>query len=257
MRTPSAPGERIELDGTLNLRDIGGWAADGGVVRRGLVFRSDRLSTLSDDDLGRLDDLGIATVIDLRYHAEVAADPSRLWSAVSVHLEIPIGGRLAEQGSLIDRAFAGELDEISVDDVADSYLTMLADHGTEFGRAVDAVLDGAPALYHCTAGKDRTGLLTMLLFKTVGVADEAVLVDFERSNRYRAEVRVEQLRSTFADAGLDVERFRPGLSAPRPAMEAALAWIEAEHGGAEGYLADVGGVTQPRRRLRAHLLDTT
>lgn len=254
MSTGQTPGARIPLDGALNLRDLGGWPTSRGPVARGQFFRSDRLSALSDADHDRLIRFGIDTVVDLRYEAEVAADPTRLWATVDRHLEIPMGGRLADQKSFIQRVLDGELDDITDHDVGESYVEMLSIHGPDLGRAVEGLLEGGPGLFHCTAGKDRTGLLAMLILQTVGVADDDVLRDFELSNRYRAEIRIEQLRPTFAERDLDIERFRPALSAPRPAMVVAMSWITEHHGSAERYLADEAGVHDPRGRLSARLL---
>ena len=254
---PDRPGALIALDGTLNLRDLGGWVTEDGEsqTRRGQFFRSDRLSDLSEDDHGKLVGLGIDTVIDLRYEAEVAEHPSLLWPSVVSHLEIPMGGDLADQRSFMERALDGEYDGITDADVGESYIAMLEDHGTDFGRAVEGLLAGGPSLYHCTAGKDRTGLLSMLVLRTVGVSTADVLADFVLSNEYRAAKRMAQLKPVFDDAGLDIESFRPALSAPRPALEQAVAWIEANHGTAETFLAGPGAVDQPGSRLQARLLE--
>lgn len=254
MTAGTDPGALIALDGNLNLRDLGGWPTASGPVVRGRIYRSDRLSALTDADHGALDQLGIATVIDLRYEAEVAEHPSRLWAAVSNHHEIPMGGDLADQRSFIQRALDGDFDEISDDDVGESYVDMLGTHAADFGRAVEILLDDDAALFHCTAGKDRTGLLAMLLLSTAGVSDADVLTDFELSNEYRATTRMAQLRPTFEANGLDVERFRPALSAPRPALERAMAWIEADFGSPECYLSDAAGLTDPVARIQRRLL---
>ncbi|MDH3682694.1 MAG: tyrosine-protein phosphatase [Acidimicrobiia bacterium] len=253
----AAPGALIALDGTLNFRDLGGWPAESGEYRvlRGRVFRSDRLSDLTAADHRRLVGLGIATVVDLRYEAEVEAHPSRLWPTVVDHHEIPLGGDLADQRSFIERALAGEYDGITDADVGESYLDMLRLHAEDFGRAVAALLEGGPALFHCTAGKDRTGLLSMLLLRTVGVGAAHVLADFALSNEYRAERRMAQLRPTFEAHDLDIESFRPALSAPPPALERAMAWIDETHGGAQGYLTEAANLANAGDRLRAHLLE--
>ncbi len=255
---PGDPGALIELDGTLNLRDLGGWpTASGEAVARGRLYRSDRLNGLSDADHQRLSTLGIATVVDLRYREEAAEHPSRLWPTVTAHLEIPMAGELANQRSLVDRILAGELHGITVDDVADSYREMLTRHARGFGRAVEALLGPRPALFHCTAGKDRTGLLAMLVLATVGVADDDILADYDLTNRYRAERRIVELRPSFERRDLDIERFRPALSAPVPAMEATLAWLARHHTTAEAYLSGPAGVPDAGPRLRQRLLGSS
>ncbi|MCP3934301.1 MAG: tyrosine-protein phosphatase, partial [Actinomycetia bacterium] len=94
----------------------------------------------------------------------------------------------------------------------------------------------------CTAGKDRTGLLAMLMLGTLGVSQDDILHDFTLSNQYRAEIRMKALAPIFAAKGLDVETFRPAFSAPRLAMEMALEWIEREHGSPTAYVRDAAGL---------------
>ena len=128
-------GALIDLDGTMNLRDLGGWAVGSSAkTAYGQFYRSDRLSDLSDADHSRLESRGIVTVIDLRSQAEVAEHPSRLWSTVEHHHEIPMGGDLADQRSFIDRVLAGELADISDDDVAEGYFDMLLSQAHELGQ---------------------------------------------------------------------------------------------------------------------------
>lgn len=245
MDTPApTPGDRLPLTGARNLRDLGGYpAGPGRSVRRGMLYRSDRLTDLSDDDLDQLAGLSIRTVIDLRYDAEVTEHPSRLWVGVERHENIPMAGALAKERSFLDRVFSGEVEAVTEDDVAQSYLDMLDVHAADFALVVRMLLDGCPALFHCTAGKDRTGLVSMLVLSVLGVDDDTILDDFEQSNRHRAEPRIAELRDSFAARGLDIEAFRPALSAPRPAMVGAMAWLSREAGGAERYLLEVGGMT--------------
>ncbi len=255
--TAPPPGSLIALEGTLNLRDLGGWPTASGdqVVVRARLYRSDRLSDLSPADHRVLERLGIATVVDLRYEREAAEHPSQLWPGVADHLSIPMGGDLADQRSFIERALDGDFDDITDDDVGESYVTFLIDHAAEFGAAIEAVTGEAPALFHCTAGKDRTGLLAMLVLRTLGVDDADVLRDFTLSNEYRAERRMSDLRPVFAARGLDVERFRPALSAPGPALLRAMQWIDDTHGSTVDYLAGPCGLPDAADRLRRKLLE--
>jgi protein-tyrosine phosphatase len=252
-----SPGSLIALTGTLNLRDLGGWPTrSGDHVAWGMLYRSDRLSDLTPGDHDVLDEFGITTVIDLRYEAEADQHPSNLWSSVDRHLHVPMGGDLADQRTFIERALAGEFDGITDHDVGESYIDFLTGHANDFGTAVEALSSGGPSLFHCTAGKDRTGLLSMLLLRTVGVADVDVLRDFTLSNEYRADRRIAQLRPVFVDHGLEIERFRPALSAPAPALVRAMAWLDEQHGSTAAYLAGPCGVAEPVERLQARLLDT-
>ncbi len=224
------------------------------------MYRSDRLSDLTPADHSLLSGLGsqnegIQTVIDLRYEREVAEHPSSLWPTVTNHLEIPMAGDLANQKSFMDRAFEGEFDGISDADVGESYVEMLQRHGADFARVVGETTTGGPALFHCTAGKDRTGLTAMLILSTLGVGDDDIVSDFGLSNEYRAEVRMAQLAPVFAEKGLDVEAFRPALSAPLPAMRHAQAFIAREFGSAERFLLDNGTTAEAIDTMRVELLE--
>ncbi|MEZ5380095.1 MAG: tyrosine-protein phosphatase [Acidimicrobiales bacterium] len=244
MTTLPAPGQRIDLEGALNLRDLGGWPTlDGSAIRRGVAFRCDRLSQLTDSDHEIFAELGIVTVIDFRYPVEVAEDPSRLWSGVANHIEIPMAGKLAQEKSFLERAFDGEMEGINDDWVFQTYVDMLEAHADGFATAIRHVANDGPSLFHCTAGKDRTGIMAMLLLSIANVDRERILDDFELSNPYRAEPRMAALAPIFAERGLDVEDFRPALGAPRPAMAKTLTWLDETHGGPLGYLRSEAGLT--------------
>lgn len=168
-------------------------------MRRGFAYRCDRLSQLTERDHATLSQLGVVTVIDFRYEREVTEDPSRLWPSVANHVEIPMAGKLAQEKTFLERAFAGEMDGINDDWVFESYVDILTDHPIDYATAIRHVAASAPSLFHCTAGKDRTGLMTMLLLSVAGVDRELILDDFDLSNRYRAEPRMAALAPMFAE----------------------------------------------------------
>ncbi|MBA2608839.1 MAG: tyrosine-protein phosphatase, partial [Actinobacteria bacterium] len=101
---------------------------------------------------------------------------------------------------------------------------------------------------------DRTGLAAALLLSVLGVDRELVLDDYELTNVTRRELRIAELRPELDAAGIDVERVRPYLSAPREAMAATLDWLDAEHDGAEGFLLASGVDDDTLGTLRAELL---
>jgi protein-tyrosine phosphatase len=177
-----------------------------------------------------------------------------LWPGVVHHVEIPMAGKLAQEKSFIERAFAGELAGIDDDWVFRSYVDMLGDHGADFAAAIRRVTVDGPALFHCTAGKDRTGLMAMFLLSLAGVDRELILDDFDLSNVYRAEARMAALAPMFAERGLDIEDFRPALGAPRPALVKTLDWLDSVHGGPLGYLRTEAGLSDAEQLATRQLL---
>lgn len=235
----------VPLAGAMNVRDVGGYrATDGQTVRRGMVFRSDHLADLTDDDLDELADRAIRTIVDLRRDDEVTARPSRLWPGVLERVHLPVVGDEASSRDLVVRMKAGEVSTFGVDDVAQTYSEILARHADAFAAVLTLIadLDRVPLLFHCTAGKDRTGLTTALLHSVLGVDRSDVLHDFDLSNRYRCERRIEQLRPELEAAGIDIDAIRPALTAPVAALDTALDELHDRYGGAERYLCEVGGM---------------
>jgi protein-tyrosine phosphatase len=231
---------RIALEGALNFRDLGGYpTTDGRVVAWGRLFRSDGLHQLTPTDLDVLHGLGIKVVCDLRNTNEVAVDVSRFPADARVkRLHLPIGGDTANAPSIIDLIRAGEIAAFGVDAVVDVYGLMIEHGAPSFGTVVREAADPAhlPLLFHCTAGKDRTGVTAMLLLSTLGVADADILDDYELTTDYRSGARVEQLRPELEAAGVDIEAVLPFLVAPREVMTGAMAFVRDRWGSVEGYL---------------------
>ena len=139
----------------------------------------------------------------------------------------------------------------------ENYLLMLT-HGQTMFASVAASLadaDRLPAMYHCTGGKDRTGLSTALLLELLGVDDDDIADDFLLTNLYRTPYRVEALRSGLESNGVDVSSTVPIIGVCRSALLRARAELRTTYGGAEQYL--VGGGLDPAmpKRLRDLLLE--
>ena len=256
-QTLPTPGARIPIEGTLNFRDIGGYAtADGRRLRTGLVFRSDHLNGVTDDGLAALAALGLRTVVDLRRDDERTRQPSRLPDGVDVvwaHADAADG---AAPGDFLAQVKAGEVVTVSEEEVVALYEEMLEGAGGMFRAVIEASAraDEGAVLFHCTAGKDRTGLSAMLLQRMCGVSEADVVADFLLTDGYRTEARLAFLRTELEPLGIDVEGIRPMIVAPLPAFRHAISWVEA-HGGAEAYARDVCGVSADTvARLRATLI---
>ena len=234
-------------------------------MRSGALFRSDRLSTLTDDDLEELGSRGIRTVVDFRAGPEIERDRSRLWPGVTSHISLPVGDTVDGDISMVDQIFEGRLRSVSESDMAELYLQMIGTYGERFAQlvAVAADVDHLPMLFHCTAGKDRSGIASALLLEALGVNREAVLDDYCLSNELRSHQRIAELTPEFAKIGIDIDDVRAILSAPRAVMASVLDELDGRYGtrqsngsgtGVEGYLLAHGLDPAALEMLRANLL---
>jgi protein-tyrosine phosphatase len=253
----------VSLVGALNFRDLGGYAgAAGRTVRWGRVFRSDALHALTAADLSVVASLGLRSVLDLRWSHERERQPTVIpmdgSTTRSLHLMVGEDPDLSNSKETLQMILDGELPEADDGFMAQMYVDMLRDGATTFGRVLSHLAEEAwlPALFHCTAGKDRTGISAALLLSVLGVSESVILDDYELSTLYRSNKRIEELRPAIEAAGVDVEKVRPFLSARRPVMEATLRHLAGDYGGVEAYLVGPAGVPAGTLdRLRELLLE--
>ena len=242
----------VPLEGCSNLRDLGGYrAADGRRVRMGRVFRSASLAHLTEADLARFGTLGIRTVCDLRGVRESGRAPSRLPGrnapeVVRLPIEPRVGASLRD---LLRREEATGEDTYALLQAA--YAAYAGEHLPRY-RALFALLleDGRlPLLFHCSAGKDRTGFGAALLLTALGVPRETVMADYLATNRiWRRE---HALPPETPDAVRDAL-----LTAHRPLLEGALDQAVENYGSPERLLEDGLGLHPARlRALRGAMLE--
>ncbi|MFB0610752.1 tyrosine-protein phosphatase [Aurantiacibacter poecillastricola] len=266
MTLTGADRERIlTLEGARNFRDFGGYLTqDGGKVRRGMLFRSNRLSQLTPGDIALLEETGIATIFDLRAPREREADPTA-WQAA--HLDFhswPPG----HKRRLVDMALeypptAKGAEALMADFYAD--LPRMMAHA--FGGILARIADGAaPCIIHCSAGKDRTGMAAALILSAVGVPRESVLDDYAMTDRIVAS-EDDMARSLFTGKsggdrakGSMRERFPPEaiavMRSARPSfLESAFAGIERDYGTLPEYFAAIGANDAVLGRLRKLLVE--
>ncbi len=241
----------ITLEGASNVRDLGGWrAAEGGRVRFGAVFRSASLGGLTDADAATLAGTGLRTVVDLRGDRERDHAPSRLDAlpGVDVHW-LPIDPSLG--ASLRDLAAARETTgEDAMELMRRAYVAYALEWPHRYAAMFDLLLQEArrPLLFHCTAGKDRTGLGAALLLTALGVEHEAIRADYLATNRLWAGEP--ELTAILPPAVAEVL-----LGVHTELLDAAFAAIHAAHGSLDAYFTQRIGLDAVRReRLREALL---
>jgi protein-tyrosine phosphatase len=254
----------IELENAVNVRDVGGLAADGGATTKPRqLVRSDNLQDLSPTDITHLvEEIGVTTVIDLRSVGEVESEgPGPLKALTSVehlHLSlIPEAGVMtdvAKDALAINRERAVERDP---DDVAGAfYIGYLEDRPDSVVSALRAIADApGAALVHCAAGKDRTGVVIALALSAIGVPREEVIADYVATGE-RIELILDRLRASPTYAA-DVDNVPAHEHDPRPEiMDRFLTRLDEDHGGPLGWLATHGFTAADVTRLKRKLLDT-
>jgi protein-tyrosine phosphatase len=240
-----AAERRVPLDGAHNFRDLGGYRGLEGNVRWGRLYRSDHLGDLTDADLDAVHGLGVTLVVDYRGPHEHDTTPSRIAPDGPIRRhDRAIGDGTVEGVSLWDAILDGSLTGFDESDLTAFYLRTLRSSADVFGEVLTMLAepDHLPAVFHCTAGKDRTGLTAALVLSTLGIDDAQILDDYELSNRYRSAVRLAEIRPLLEDKGIEMDAYLPLFTAPRRAMAAALAGIDDTYGSVSAYLTGTASV---------------
>lgn len=253
-------GERRPfVEGCPNLRDLGGYeATDGRRVRWGRIFRSSNLGRLSDKGLGQLKRLEIRLVCDFRTEAETRKLPNRFPDSEAIgYVRLPIQHGDFEPTSVFDRIKKGDYDWISEEFMLRGYIDSIECHADVWARFFQRLVNPRhrPLLFHCTGGKDRTGVAAALILLSLGVPVETVIEDYGLSDGYNAEVR----RATYdhlQPLGVDIAKVDPYFTAPESRIRALLEHIDAQYGSALGYLKQKVGVSDAMlHQLREELLE--
>lgn len=250
-----AAERRIPMDGPSNFRDLGGYPTlDGAWTRWGQVFRSDGLHELSDGDHEVIEALGITTVFDLRSHGEVEHAPDRLPGHVR-HVHLPMSSDVAQGRSMLERILDGDLPKFDEDDMAAGYLRMLEGFPEFLSEMLHAVAEGETVLFHCTAGKDRTGITAMTMLGLAGVADGYILDDYEVSAHYRSHAAegTNWFAERIREAGYDPDDYHAMWGSPRPAMRKTLDGLREKWGDHDGYVRSIGLADDVAARVRSRL----
>jgi protein-tyrosine phosphatase len=270
-----APARWIELDGAVNVRDVGGLpTVDGRTTKPGVLLRADNLQDLSEADVARLvDELGVRTVVDLRSTGEVhLAGPGPLKGAGVQHHHLSLIPEWDGEpdAAEVERALDTTVQEKALPalparprqkdptDLGDHYVGYVRDAGPAVGTALRVLADpdSGTALVHCAAGKDRTGVIVALALSLVGVTREAVVADYVRSAE-RADKILARLKATTAYGPGLAEVSVADITPVASSMEAFLDEVDREYGGPHGLAMSVGVDEETIARLGVRLVGTS
>jgi protein-tyrosine phosphatase len=238
---------RVTVEGCHNFRDLGGYPTeDGGALRWRQLFRADGLHALSERGVATVrDEIRLGDIIDLRSSAELQLDgrgPLEREAIRFHHLPLFDAGR-GQQGPPLGAT------------LADLYYGMVDFARGPIAKVVTVLArTDQPAVFHCAAGKDRTGVISALLLSLLGVREEIIVADYA-ATREALDAIVKRLMSSEGYRGMFEELPRDTLHANPETMEAFLARVRAEFGSMAGYAREIGVADADVARLRARMVE--
>lgn len=227
------PSRRLDWPDCRNTRDLGGLARPGGLTRSGVLVRSDNLRSLSPVGLEAMAAYGVSSVIDLRSESEIASSPSPFampdpfsYPHPPAYLHMP----------LIDDATMQKLAEAP--NMFERYLLMLEHRPAAFSAVFTTLArtDGA-VVFHCFAGKDRTGMVAAMSLALAGVDAETIAADYAETDSQMATRYAEWLADVAPE---HLEEMRDDLRCPPERIVGVLEHLDQRWGGVEGYLQTAG-----------------
>jgi protein-tyrosine phosphatase len=225
----------LPLRGLYNVRDLGGYPAAGGrQVRWGLLYRAGDLYDVSGEDRAILAGRNLKTIVDFRSGKEKEKAPDDPLPTVIRTRELAI-----EAGSMLDlvRERQGITGEALMEELYSLLVSEARDQYREFFRLLEDP-QNIPLLFHCSAGKDRTGLAAALILSALGVNRETIYADYMLS--------AECLEGKYTDWIAASPHLAPMVSVRRAYLETAFHKIDASYGGPDRYLREEIG-TEPER----------
>ncbi|WP_182348170.1 tyrosine-protein phosphatase [Tomitella gaofuii] len=236
-----------------NFRDVAGDGGDGYALpdgthmQQGVFYRSNQLVGVSDEDMAKLNALGITTVYDLRTDGDIALP------MVGGADEVPEGAgyvRLPIDSGNLMLDIAGNPDlgiepKVTTPEEGRNYMEAMyvkfvenADSRAQFGTLLtDLAENDDPQVFHCTSGKDRTGWTAMLLQHIAGADDATILKDYLATNDYSA-TSIQKTLAGLENYGLDPDTVRPLLVVDESYLDAGLAAVEENYGSIDNYLTE-------------------
>ena len=237
----------IALEGAVNFRDLGGYeAADGMQTRWRTLFRADGLGELTEADLSVLRALGIRTVIDLRSGSELERGRFDVEAHPVAFHHFPFIDELPDAQDFDRRPGL----------LGTQYLEIVRDAGGQILGALDVLAgpEALPAVFHCTAGKDRTGVLSAVVLSLLGVDEPTVVADYALSGAAMLRLRA-KLIAKYPEGRETLENIDEVFSADPVQMEQLLDHIAQQYGSVAAYVDGLGAGPGLVGSLRAALLE--
>ena len=246
-----------DIQGGYNIRDLGGYRTDdGGTLRWKKIFRAGILTHITDGGIVQTKDLGIRTICDFRATDERAAAPDKWYGIEQINNHsFPVGDGRPDKFGWLTEADLTEGDGHHLYKSNRSYVMTYPD---QFKAFFELLLDEAnyPLLFHCTAGKDRTGFAAMLLLSALGVQWETILEDYLLTNIYLEQFAEMASHKISKSVGLNKELVKSMFLARESYIKGAMDMIEQYYGTVHTFLEiKIGLGTSEITKLKQILVD--
>lgn len=247
--------KEINLEGAFNFRDIGGYrTADGKRIKKGLLFRSDELSKLTENDAKIVSNLGVKTIIDYRNEKEREQNEDVEIPGVSIHYLTPIADIAAlassdtkEQANLFEKKITADLARFLM---IEQNKAFVEDETSQkvYRKMFDLLLekDSGGIVQHCRGGKDRTGYGIALIMGVLGVSREEIMKDYLLTNDYKKEKNEKSLKAIWNETQDEdfVQAMKYLKEADPVFLNTALDLIDEKYGDIPTYVREVLGVSE-------------
>ncbi|WP_294286816.1 tyrosine-protein phosphatase [uncultured Chryseobacterium sp.] len=244
----------MNIKKVYNFRSVGNIKnKDGRILKEGKLYRSANLFKLKPESFKTIKELGIMEIIDLRNSKEIAQKPDRLPEGIVYKNE----SAFEDEGDQLNQArklvLKGKVNGNDAEKrMLDFYRNYVTEHPEVIRKIVTEILESdTPILYHCTAGKDRTGIITALVLTVLRFDQETVVNDYLVSNNYRQKLVEKRLRLArnlhFIYPKLDIRVLEKLSWVETAYLNAAFNEIHKKYGSADQYIQKVLGISEEKQ----------
>jgi protein-tyrosine phosphatase len=237
----------IKLQGVVNFRDVGGYPAkDGRHVKWGKIYRSADLSHLTPGGIDTLNQLAVAYIADFRGPAEVKLAPDKI-PASATRVSLPAGSEHTGDSNYMKQMLLAARDSGLVPFYSDIHA--LGDRYKPLFEELLQISADSAVLFHCTAGKDRTGIAAALILYALNVYDKKIMEDYLASNYYRKNENERSIKGMMMLYKMDEQTARNVMGVQANYLMATFNTIIVQYGSVDNYLEKVMGLSKTKRKL--------